>query len=55
MFNGIILNTGIVRNITRKKNSTYVEIQTNINFKRNRIFIEGSCRKFKITLDCRYN
>ena len=34
MFNGIILNTGIVRNITRKKNSTYVEIQTNINIKK---------------------
>ena len=34
MFNGIIFNTGKVKNITRKKNSIYVEIQTNINFKK---------------------
>mgnify|MGYP000250296958 CR=1 FL=1 len=34
MFNGIIFNTGIVKNITRKKKSIYVEIQTNIIFKK---------------------
>ena len=34
MFNGIIFNTGVVKNITRKKKSIYVEIQTNINFKK---------------------
>ncbi len=33
MFNGIIFNTGKVLNITRKKNSIYVEIKTNISFK----------------------
>jgi riboflavin synthase len=32
MFNGIIFNTGIVKNISRKKNSIYVGIQTKINF-----------------------
>ena len=34
MFNGIIFNTGKVKNIKRKKNSIYVEIQTNFNLKR---------------------
>jgi len=34
MFNGIIFNTGKVKNITKKRNSIYVEIQTNINFKK---------------------
>ena len=34
MFNGIIFNTGIVKNISRKKNSILVEIQTNINLKK---------------------
>ena len=33
MFNGIIFNTGKVKNISRKRNSIHVEIQTNINFK----------------------
>ena len=34
MFNGIILNTGKVKNIVKKKNSIYVEIQTDISFKK---------------------
>ena len=34
MFNGIIFNTGKVKNISRKRNSIYVEIQTNNNFKK---------------------
>ena len=32
MFNGIIFRTGKVKRITKKRNSIYVEIQTNINF-----------------------
>ena len=32
MFNGIIFNTGKVKNIKRYKNSIYVGIQTKINF-----------------------
>lgn len=32
MFNGIIFNTGIVKNIKKNKNSIYVGIQTKINF-----------------------
>ncbi len=34
MFNGIIFNTGKVKNIIKKKNSIYVEIQSNINLKK---------------------
>ena len=34
MFNGIVLNTGKVKNIIRKKNSIHVEIITNINLKK---------------------
>ena len=34
MFNGIIFNTGKVKNIIRKKNSIYVEIQTTIKFRK---------------------
>ena len=32
MFNGIIFNTGIVKDIKKKRNSIYVGIQTKINF-----------------------
>ena len=39
MFNGIIFNTGKVKNIIRKRNSIYVEIQTNIIFKKKEICI----------------
>ena len=35
MFNGIILNTGKVKDIIRKKNSIYVGIQTKINLSKN--------------------
>ena len=34
MFNGIIFKTGKVKSISKKRNSIYVEIQTNINFKK---------------------
>ena len=32
MFNGIIFNTGVVKNITKRKNSTFIGIQSKINF-----------------------
>ena len=51
MFNGIILNTGIVRNITRKKNSTYVEIQTNINIKKKDIGSSICCDGVCLTVE----
>ena len=34
MFNGIVFNTGKVKNIIRKRKSIYVEIQSNINLKK---------------------
>ena len=38
MFNGIIFNTGKVKKYYKKKKSSiYVEIQTNINFKKKRL------------------
>ncbi len=51
MFNGIILNTGIVRNITRKKKSTYVEIQTNINIKKKDIGSSICCDGVCLTVE----
>ncbi len=51
MFNGIILNTGIVRNITRKKNSTYVEIQTNISIKKKDIGSSICCDGVCLTVE----
>ena len=51
MFNGIILNTGIVRNITRKKNSIYVEIKTNINIKKKDIGSSICCDGVCLTVE----
>jgi riboflavin synthase alpha subunit len=34
MFNGIIFNTGKVKDIKKNKNSIYVGIQTKINFRK---------------------
>ena len=34
MFNGIIYNKGKVKNIKKNKNSIYIGIKTNINFKK---------------------
>tara|TARA_B100000212_G_C27208494_1_gene461914 strand:+ start:144 stop:731 length:588 start_codon:yes stop_codon:yes gene_type:complete len=51
MFNGIIFNTGKVKNITRKKNSIYVEIQTNINFKKNDLGSSICCDGVCLTVE----
>ena len=51
MFNGIIFNTGIVRNITRKKNSIYVEIQTNIIFKKKDLGSSICCDGVCLTIE----
>ena len=51
MFNGIIFNTGIVKNITRKKNSIYVGIQTNINFKKNDVGSSICCDGVCLTIE----
>ena len=51
MFNGIIFNTGKVKSITRKRNSIYVEIQTNINFKKNDLGSSICCDGVCLTVE----
>ena len=51
MFNGIIFNTGKVRNIIRKKNSIQVEIQTKINFKKKDIGSSICCDGVCLTIE----
>ena len=51
MFNGIIFNTGKVKNIARKRNSIYVEIQTNINFKKKDIGSSICCDGVCLTVE----
>ena len=43
MFNGIIFNTGKVRNIKKNKNSIYIGIETKINFDRKDLGSSVSC------------
>ena len=51
MFNGIIFNTGKVKNIVRKRNSIYVEIQTNINFKKKDLGSSICCNGVCLTIE----
>ena len=51
MFNGIIFNTGKVKNITRNKNSIYVEIQTNIKFKKKDLGSSVCCNGVCLTVE----
>ena len=51
MFNGLIFNTGKVKNIIRKKNSIQVEIQTKINFKKKDIGSSICCDGVCLTIE----
>ena len=51
MFNGIILNTGKVKNIVKKKNSIYVEIQTDISFKKKDLGSSICCDGVCLTIE----
>ena len=51
MFNGIIFNTGKVKNIKKKKNSIYVGIQTKINFSKKDLGSSICCDGVCLTLD----
>ncbi len=51
MFNGIIFNTGKVKNITRKRNSIYVGIQTSINFKKKDLGTSICCDGVCLTVE----
>ena len=51
MFNGIIFNTGKVKNIKKKKNSIYVGIQTKVNFSKKDLGSSICCNGVCLTLD----
>ena len=51
MFNGIIFNTGKVKNITKKRNSVYVGIQTKINFSKKDIGSSICCDGVCLTVE----
>ena len=51
MFNGIIFNTGKIKNITKRKNSVYVGIQTKINFNKRDIGSSVCCDGVCLTVE----
>ncbi len=51
MFNGIIFNTGKVKNIKKNNNSIYVGIQTKINFNKKDIGSSVSCNGVCLTIE----
>ena len=51
MFNGIIFNTGKVKNIKKSKKSIYVGIQTKINFKNKDLGTSISCDGVCLTVE----
>tara|TARA_B100000029_G_scaffold260868_1_gene257245 strand:- start:3803 stop:4387 length:585 start_codon:yes stop_codon:yes gene_type:complete len=51
MFNGIIKNTGKIKKIIRKNNNCYMEIFSNIKFKKNEIGSSISCSGVCLTLE----
>ena len=55
MFNGIIYNTGKVKNIKKNKNSIYIGIKTNINFKKKDIGSSVCCDGVWLTIDKIHN
>ena len=54
MFNGIIKNTGKVRNVYKKKNNCYIEIFTKMKFTKNEIGSSVSCSGACLTIE-KYN
>ena len=51
MFNGIIFNTGKVTNVIKKRRSIYVEIQTNIIFKKKDLGSSICCDGVCLTIE----
>ena len=51
MFNGIIFNTGTVKDIKKKRNSIYVGIQTKINFSKKDLGSSICCDGVCLTVD----
>tara|TARA_B100000242_G_scaffold208888_1_gene151736 strand:- start:2493 stop:3080 length:588 start_codon:yes stop_codon:yes gene_type:complete len=50
MFNGVIFNTGIIRNIKKNKNSLLIGIKSNLSFKKNEIGSSICCSGVCLTL-----
>ena len=55
MFNGIIFNTGRVKNIKKNKNSIYIGIQTKLKFKKGDLGSSISCDGVCLTIEKIYN
>ena len=55
MFNGIIKNTGIIKNIKRKANSLILSVQTNLKVNKNAIGSSISCDGVCLTLISKKN
>tara|TARA_B100000575_G_scaffold264033_1_gene239585 strand:- start:2577 stop:3164 length:588 start_codon:yes stop_codon:yes gene_type:complete len=51
MFNGIIYNKGIVKNIKRRKKSIYIGVQTDVHFKKKDIGSSVSCDGVCLTIE----
>ena len=51
MFNGIIFNTGKVKNITKNKKSTYIGIQTKFNLSQKDLGISICCDGVCLTVE----
>ena len=50
MFNGIIFNTGIVRSITKNRNSIVISVKTNLKFQKIDIGSSVSCNGICLTI-----
>ena len=50
MFNGIIYNTGIIKNILKNKKSLLIGVKSNLNFKQNEIGSSINCSGVCLTL-----
>ena len=55
MFNGIIKNTGIVKNIKKNKKSMILSISSNLNLKKNSLGDSISCDGVCLTLTSKRN
>ena len=51
MFNGIIFNTGKVKNIKKNKNSIYVGVETKINFNNKDLGASICCNGVCLTIE----
>ena len=55
MFNGIVRNTGVIKNIKRSANSMIISIKTNLKIKKNMMGSSISCNGVCLTLISKKN